>query len=170
MVRRSLILSLLLFSLSTTHGQSGLCDTSYWNHTYSNERLKIYDSCYTITATVRALIPPSLNGDGDYHIYMQPDSQYIWMINYRDTAYSGLCEGVDSSLYQICVTCLNAEEICKGPITDTGAGGLEQSDACLNFNDTVYLPNAGEYVQATGPFIYDKVHCWNELHPISKMA
>jgi len=160
---------LLFFVLTKINAQSGLCDTAYWNHTYSNERLKIYDSCYTITGTINLLLPPTFTGDGDYHIYVKVDTQYLWMLNYRDTNYSKLCEGLDSAGYRICITCLNVEEVCKGPVTTGGAEGAVESNACINFSDTVYLPNTGEYVRATGPFVYDTVHCWNELHPISKM-
>ena len=172
------IVFLLSFTLSKAFGQAGLCDTFYWNHTYANERLKIYDSCVTITATMSAIfIPPCYicpsvpgTGDGDYHIYIYPDSQYVWMNTYRDTAYSKLCEGSDSSAYLVCPTCLNVEEVCHGDITDTGPDGTVENSACANFTDTLYVPNQGEHIMVTGPFIYDTVHCWNEIHPVSKMA
>lgn len=169
MKRKLLLAFLLLFALSKINAQSGLCDTAYWNHTYANERLKIYDSCYTITGTIDLLLPPTFTGDGDYHIYVKVDTQYSWMLSYRDSIYLRSCSGVDSAGYRICITCLNVEEVCKGAITDGGADGAVENAACLNFNDTVYLPNTGEYVRATGPFVYDTVHCWNELHPISRM-
>lgn len=164
------LLLVMQFVAPRAYGQHGICDTAYWNHTYANQRLKIYDSCYTIRGKIQIYIPPSLNGDGDYHIYVQPDSAYQWMTSYRDTNYVKLCEGSDSSGYLICPTCLNVEEICKGAITDGGAEGTVEKAACLNFNDTVYLPNLGEYVQITGPFVYDTVHCWNELHPVSSVS
>lgn len=160
---------LLFFALTKINAQSGLCDTAYWNHTYANERLRIYDSCYTITGTIYLLLPPSFTGDGDYHIYVQVDTPYVWMLNYRDSTYLKSCLGLDSAGYHICNSCLNVEEVCKGTITDGGADGMVENAACYNFNDTVYLPNTGEHVRATGPFVYDTVHCWNELHPISKM-
>ena len=169
-MKKKLLLAFLLFcAFSQVYGQTGFCDTAYWNHTYANFRLKVYDSCYTITGTVQILLQPLLTGDGDYHIYIQPDSAYQWMTTYRDTAFTSHCAGVDSAGYHICTTCLNVEEICKGAVVDGGAAGTVETDACIGFNDTVYLPNTGEYVQATGPFVYDTVHCWNELHPISKM-
>ncbi len=163
------ILGLLFVAISNSYGQSGLCDTAYWNHTYYNQRLRIYDSCYTIKGTLKVLLAPSLTGDGDYHLYIQPDSTYQWMVKFRDSSYVKHCAGIDSNGYTICTTCLNVEEICKGTITDGGSVGAAENAKCKNFNDTVYLPNTGEYVQVTGPFVYDTVHCWNELHPVSHM-
>lgn len=170
-MKKNLLVALLLFfTFSFAFGQGGLCDTSYWNHTYSNARLKIYDSCRTITGVVKIEIPPTLTGDGDYHIYVQPDSQYQWMQYYRDTNFIKLCEGSDSTGYQICPTCLNVEEVCKGAVVDGGALGDTETAACVSFSDTVYLPNTNERVEVTGPYVYDTVHCWNELHPVSKMV
>jgi len=161
----------LLAAGAVLDAQSGLCDTAYWNHTYSNYRLKIYDSCLTITGVVKVEIPPSLTADGDYHIYVQPDSQYQWMQYFRDSNYIKLCEGDDSSEYElVCASCLNVEEVCKGAVVDVGASGDTEKAACANFSDTVYLPNTGERVEVTGPYVYDIIHCWNELHPVSKMV
>lgn len=161
-----LILVLIIYCQRGS-AQAGLCDTAYWNHTYANPRLMIYDSCVTIRATIKILDPPLLTGDGDYHIYVQPDSQYRWMIYYRDSLYSLHC-GHDLS-GDTFPGMLNVEEICKGTIEDTGPLGAIENAACANFNDNVYLPNTGEYCEITGPLVYDSVHCWNEIHPVSRM-
>ncbi len=168
MKRTLLLVGLLFIAFSNVNGQ-GLCDTMYWHHTYLNERLKIYDSCVTITATIDILDPPFLTGDGDYHIYTTPDAPYTYMVNYRTAPYKALCLGTDSTLKF--PGCLNVEEICKGTPTDTGYDGKVEKSACSStFNDTVYLPNIGEHVLIQGTFIYDTVHCWNEIHPVSTMA
>lgn len=174
-MKKNLLFTILLFAaFVTSYGQSGLCSVSYWNQTYANARLKIYDSCMTITGVVKYEIPPSGlfgTGDGDYHIYILPDTQYSWMVSYRDTNYLKLCEGSDSGGYRlICIPCLNVEEVCKGAPTDAGAQASVDSACHGVFNDSIYLPNVGEYVRCSGPFIYDTVHCWNELHPISYMV
>jgi len=168
-MRKILLSTFLSLVILALFGQN-VCDTTYWNHTYANARLKIYNQgCMSITGTIKTLLPPALTGDGDYHIYVLPDTQYSWMVSYRDSAYLPLCEGSDSDGYRlICIPCLNVEEVCKGAPTDASVSSIVDS-ACENFNDTTYLPNVGEYVRATGPFIYDTVHCWNELHPISSM-
>ncbi len=154
----------LSIALSEAYGQ-GLCDTTYWNHTYYNQRLKIYDSCVVFDGTIDLLDPPLLTGDGDYHIYTAPDSAYQWMVSYRTAAFLKTCLGTDSTYS--CPTCLNIEEVCKGTPTDGGTDGAVEKAACNGFNDTVYLPNMGEHVRVHGPFIYDSVHCWNEIHPVS---
>ena len=172
-MKKTLLTSALsLFVISVAFCQT-VCDTNYWNHTYANARLKVYNQgCQTITGTIKALIQPGGllgTGDGDYHIYVLPDSEYAWMVSYRDTNYLKLCEGSDSAGYRLlCTPCLNVEEVCKGAATDASVSATVDS-ACQGFNDTVYLPNVGEYVRCSGPFIYDTVHCWNELHPISHM-
>jgi hypothetical protein len=164
------ILRLVFFMvivLSEAHGQ-GVCDTSYWNHTYYNQRLKVYDSCVTISATIKLLDPPLFTGDGDYHIYTTPDSAYTWMVDYRTPAFLKQCLGTDSTLKF--AGALNVEEICKGTPTDAGTDGTVEKAACNGFNDTVYLPNIGEHVRIRGTFIYDTVHCWNEIHPVTACA
>jgi len=164
MKRKLRVLLFALVAFSSTYGQ-GLCDTAYWHHTYLNNRLKIYDSCVTITAVIDLLDPPLLTGDGDYHIYTTPDTNYAWMVNFRTPKYKAMCLGTDSTLKF--PGCLNVEEVCKGTITDLGTDGAIENAACNGFSDTVYLPNIGEHVKIIGPFIYDTVHCWNEIHPVS---
>lgn len=167
-MKRTLRLVLFLcIAVSSAYGQ-GLCDTAYWHHTYYNQRLKVYDSCVTFDGTIDLLDPPILTGDGDYHIYAAPDSAYQWMVKYRTEAFQKTCLGTDSTF--ACPTCLNVEEICKGSPTDAGTDGTVERAACNGFNDTVYLPNLGEHVRIKGPFIYDSVHCWNEIHPVSSCA
>lgn len=164
-MKKILLPLLLLTGTIQVHAQSGLCDTAYFNHTYNNSSLMIYDSCVTITATIKLLDPPFLTGDRDYHIYTQPDSQYRWMIYHRDSAFVALCQGSLSG--DTFPGWLNVEEICKGP---SGGGSNPADAACGVFNSSVYLPNTGEYVAITGPYRYDIVHCWNEIHPVSKMV
>jgi hypothetical protein len=168
-MKRLLQLAIIIcIGFSDAYAQSGICDTSYWNHTYLNNRLKVYDSCVTVTATIYLLDPPFLTGDGDYYIYTTPDSAYAWMVNYRTPSFLKYCLGTDSSAKF--TGKLNVEEVCKGTITDGGTDGVIENAACNGFNDTVYLPNIGEHVKIIGPFIYDTVHCWNEIHPVSTMV
>ena len=84
-MKKNLLAAFILFAaLSKSYGQ-GLCDTAYWHHTYLNQRLKIYDSCSSIKGTIDLMLSPPLTGDGDYHIYVLPDSGYEWMQTYRDS-------------------------------------------------------------------------------------
>ena len=171
-MRKILLTALFSVFITAFAFSQAICDSNYWNHTYANARLKVYQQgCQTITGVIKSLLPPSFTGDGDYHIYVLPDSQFAWMVSYRDSDYLKLCEGSDSADYRlICIPCLNVEEVCKGAaLSSSGVQGVVDS-ACENFNDTTYLPAVGEHVAATGPFIYDTVHCWNELHPITRMV
>ena len=162
-MKKNLLLLFMFIGLSQVYSQ-GICDTALWHHTYLNQRLKIYDSCVTFEGKIDLLDPPFLTGDGDYHIYAAPDPAYQWMVKYRTIAFQKTCLGLDSTF--ACPTCLNVEEVCKGAPTDTGYDGKVENAACSTFNDTVYLPNYGEHVTIKGPFIFDSVHCWNEIHPV----
>ena len=168
MKKGQLLIAFCMFVGITKFFGQGLCDTAYWNHTYLNNRLAIYDSCVTIAATIELLDPPLLTGDADYHIYTLPDPLWAWMVSYRTPAYQAMCLGSDSLLQF--PGCLNVEEICKGIIVDGGTDGALIHAACDNWSDTTYLPNVGEHVLITGPFIYDTVHCWNEIHPVSNCS
>ncbi len=56
------------------------------------------------------------------------------------------------------------EPICVAAIT--------QSDAvapCAGLVNNVYLPNIGEYVKVTGPYVTDNDHRWNEIHPVTSI-
>ena len=49
---------------------------------------------------------------------------------------------------------------------------ISQSDAvapCQVLTNTVYLPNAGEHVKVTGPYVTDNDHGWNEIHPVTSI-
>jgi hypothetical protein len=40
---------------------------------------------------------------------------------------------------------------------------------CNGWTNPLYLPNVGEHVRVTGPWVLDPSHGWNEIHPVSGM-
>ena len=138
--------------------QSTLCDSTLWQHVYSPARLQpVIQPCVTITGVVGQLLPPALTADGDYHIYILPDTQYTWMIHYGNPSNwnnDGFFPGY-----------LNVEIVCAGTTSDTAAIA-----ACHNFSNQAYVPNTGEYVRVVAPFCFDNYHKWNEMHPVTSIT
>jgi hypothetical protein len=100
-----------------------------------------------VSGTVYSLI---YEADGDIHIRLTVDSEFNYMLNSYN--YSGQYGK------------LVLEPICATTVTQSDA-----ISSCQGFTNTVYIPNVGERVTATGPFVTDTDHGWNELHPVSKI-
>ena len=124
------------------------CDTLFIEHTYNWHNLNLKLRCVTMTGTVQLILPPSQTGDGDSHIYILPDAGYDSLV-YSPTTFP---------------TWLNVEETCTGTPLDTTVDPY-----CANWPNPLYLPNVGERVRCTGPWVFDPTHGWNEIHPVSGM-
>jgi hypothetical protein len=124
------------------------CDTLFINHTYNWHNLNQKLPCVTLTGTIQLILPPSTTGDGDAHIYILPDSAYDSLI-YSPSNFP---------------TWLNVEETCVGTPLDTSVDPY-----CANWTNPLYLPNIGEHVRCTGPWVFDPTHGWNEVHPVCDM-
>jgi Bacterial Ig domain/Secretion system C-terminal sorting domain len=127
---------------------SPTCDTLFINHTYNWHNLNQKLSCVTMTGTIQLILPPSQTGDGDAHIYILPDTAYDSLV-YSPTTFP---------------TWLNVEETCVGTPLDTTVDPY-----CRNWTNPLYLPNIGEHVRCTGPWVFDPTHGWNEIHPVCDM-
>ena len=139
---------ILLTAITSARAQTPQCDASLWNHVYNSYRLTIDSACMNVTGTVYTLI---YEADGDIHIRLTVDSPFLYMLN--SSNYSGE-EGK-----------LVLEPICATTVTQSDA-----ISSCANFTNTVYIPNVGEKVIVTGPYVTDTDHGWNELHPVSKIT
>jgi len=124
------------------------CDTLFIEHTYNWHNLNLKLRCVTMTGTVQLILPPAQTGDGDAHIYILPDAGYDSLV-YSPTTFP---------------TWLNVEETCVGTPLDTTVDPY-----CNGWPNPLYLPNVGERVRCTGPWVFDPVHGWNEIHPVSGM-
>lgn len=38
--------------------------------------------------------------------------------------------------------------------------------ACMNYSNSIKIPTQGDSITVTGRFVFDKLHRWNELHPV----
>ena len=124
------------------------CDSLFISHTYNWHNLNQKLPCVTLTGTIQLILPPSQTGDGDAHIYILPDSAYDSLI-YSPSQFP---------------TWLNVEETCVGTPLDTTVDPY-----CHNWTNPLYLPNIGEHVRCTGPWVFDPTHGWNEVHPVCDM-
>lgn len=124
------------------------CDSLFISHTYNWNNLTLKQPCVTMTGTIQLILPPSQTGDGDAHIYILPDSPYINLV-YSPTTFPNW---------------LNVEETCVGTPLDTTVDPY-----CSNWTNPLYLPNIGEHVRCTGPWVFDPTHGWNEIHPVCDM-
>ena len=113
-------------------------------HVYSKNRLTIIDDYVTVTGIVK-LIEASI--DGDIHIQIMIDSVYNHMLTVNNfTKQNG---------------CLVAEIVCFND---------SPFRICNNYVSGIELPELGDYIQISGPLVFDKRHKWNEIHPIEKLV
>ncbi|CAM6001593.1 unnamed protein product [Sphagnum balticum] len=101
-----------------------------------------------VTGTIYSLI---YEADGDIHIRLTVDSPFTYMLNASN--YSGELGKL------VC------EPICATTVTQSDA-----ISSCAGFTNTVYIPNVGEHVAVTGPYVTDNDHGWNELHPVTSIV
>jgi hypothetical protein len=125
------------------------CDASLWTHVYHPQRLKIIDSCKTVSGVIQSI---KKENDGDYHIQLKLDSQFSNLINSANVKYQ----------YGFLVL----EPVCQGTVTQSDA-----KSACMNFKSTLVIPPKGSYVTVTGSYVLDLQHdSWAEIHPISSIV
>jgi len=128
-------------------GSTPVCDSTLWAHVYNSYRLVIHTACMSVTGIVTDSYSEA---DGDYHIRLQVDTQFRYLLNADNNA--------DEDGDLVC------EPICAAAITQTDAIA-----PCQGLTNTVYLPGIGEYVKITGPYVTDNDHGWNELHPVTSI-
>jgi hypothetical protein len=142
------LLSVLVFFISfLAKSQAPHCDATLWNHVYHSYRLQIDSGCMNVTGHV---YNQTQEADGDIHIRISVDTPFLYMLNSAN--YSGEYGK------------LVVEPVCVVTVTQSDA-----VSSCVGFTNTVYIPNDGEYVVVTGPYITDNDHGWNELHPVTSI-
>jgi hypothetical protein len=119
------------------------------SHVYNPGRLEIIKPTITASGIVEA---KREEADGDYHILVQLDSQYS---NLTNQANANLQNGW-----------LVVEIICVLPVM--------QQDAiapCSNYTNTIPIPNIGDHITFTGPYVLDSEHSyWAEIHPVYSLT
>jgi hypothetical protein len=118
------------------------------SHIYNPDRLVVYRDCQTVSGIVDMVI---VEADGDYHIRLG-----------LDTAYQNLTNSVNNSdQYGDLVL----EIVCVNTVTQTDA-----IDACHSYVNHVTVPQEGQHIIATGPYVWDTDHGWTEIHPVYSLT
>jgi hypothetical protein len=118
------------------------------SHIYNPDRLVVYKDCQTVSGIVDRVI---VEADGDYHIRLG-----------LDTAYQNLTNSVNNSdQYGDLVL----EIVCANTVTQTDAVGV-----CQNYVNHVTVPQEGQHIIATGPYVWDTDHGWTEIHPVYSLT
>ncbi len=111
---------------------------------YHPNRLRLLEPCKTVTGVVAFV---RREPDGDYHIGLRLDPGQEGLLNAKNnTEQSGA---------------LIVEIICANPVTQADA-----ISACATYHNTLSAPTVGSHISATGPYVLDLDHGWNEIHPV----
>lgn len=117
-------------------------------HVYNPARLQPVKNCVTASGITDSVI---VEDDGDYHVWFHVDSQYANLPNSENNGYR---QGD-----------LLAEIIC--------ANMVYQQDAvlaCEGYTNQIPIPNVGQNITVTGPYVLDSVHGWMEIHPVYSLV
>ncbi len=118
------------------------------SHIYNPDRLVVYKDCLTVSGTVDRVI---VENDGDYHIRLRLDPPYQNLTNNVN----------DNQQYGDLVL----EIVCANTVTQPDA-----IDACQNYINHVTVPQEGQHIVATGPYVLDTDHGWTEIHPVLSLT
>lgn len=128
-------------------GDSIACDTTLWDYVYHPSRLKIINDCTSVSGTISSI---RVEADGDYHIGLNVDPQYQNLINE---------ENIQNQHGNLVL-----EVICQKPVKQESA-----IKVCSNYSGHIDIPNIGDHVIVTGPYVLDLQHGgWAEIHPVNK--
>lgn len=112
-------------------------------HTYHADRLLVLQACITATGTIDAV---KAEPDGDDHIRIHLDPQFAYMLN------------------SVNVSKQHGDLVVEPECMHT----VSQADAvfsCSNYTNPLTVPTLHSHVSVTGPWVTDKDHGWNEIHP-----
>lgn len=124
--------------------QQQYCNTGIWKYVYTKRRLRVIDSCITITGIV---IQQSREKDGDLHMLIQPDEGQEQLL-----ARKNLRRKKGSFVVEI---------VCAYPTRKKYV-----QDDCANYINQVFFGNPGDHVRITGSRVIDKRNGWTEIHPV----
>jgi hypothetical protein len=92
-----------------------------------------------------------VEAEGDYHIRLG-----------LDTPHRNLTNGVNNSdQYGDLVL----EIVCTNTVTQQDA-----MDVCQNYVNHVPVPQEGQHIVATGPYVWDTDHGRTEIHPVYSLT
>ena len=154
--------------ISPAPGPKLWCDPTLWNHVFNRTRLQIIDNCTSVTGTVISSFEVN---DGDQHIQLLPDRQYLKLLNKKniELQFGSLV------IEPICShdpTIINNSTVLDAAV-DLADGAIENDSiaACRGYvrEVNVYIPKVGEHVRVTGSYVLDTLHGWMEIHPVTQI-
>jgi hypothetical protein len=147
---KTFIILLALFTSCMAVAQNRLppCDTALWKHLKGQDKFVIRQSCITVTGTILSV---EIKKDGDEHILLKPDADYVRLLNDRNKKK---LQG-----------CLVLEIICANTSAEP-----EAKAACKGYTNTIAIPKKGDHISATGTLVIDNNHGWIEVHPVSSIT
>ena len=119
-----------------------------WQHIYNPQRMELQKRCVTVTGVI---VNTRREPDGDLHLRLKLDSQFVSMLNDGNTSNQSRD--------------LVVEPICDHTGTQTDAIG-----ACKTFQSTIPHYRAGTRVMVTGSYVRDHEHGWMEIHPVTRIT
>ena len=136
---------------NSTKSTQGICDQSLWNHVYQPARLRVVDPCITITGTITKI---GLDPDGDTHVLLAPDPQFLHYINNVNV------KQLNGNLM--------VEAVCFHQIKPNL---IDANAACRNYQSNIAIPPLHSHVQVTGSYVIDtETGGWAEIHPVSSIS
>ena len=112
-------------------------------HVYSPDRLQLLAPCVTVTGVVDAV---RSERDGDYHVLLRLDPGEEKYLNAKNASELGD---------------LVLEPVCEVTVTQADAIA-----ACAGYSNPLRVPPVGSRISVTGPWVLDRDHGWQEIHPV----
>ncbi len=145
-----------LIAGAVVYGPSVLKDNSLCHdpdsissHVYNPSRLQTIKPCIIASGTVE---DKRMEADGDYHILVLLDSQYSNLTNQANVDHQN--------------GWLVVEIICALHVNQTDAIA-----PCMNYTNTIPIPNISQHVTFSGPYVLDSDHYyWAEVHPVYSLT
>jgi len=128
-----------------------VCTADPRAHVYNPDRLETIDPCVALTGTIEL---ERAEPDGDYHVRLRLDP--------GQTCGAQPCTNAVNDSQQ--AGDLVMEPVCENPVTQTDAQA-----ACQGFQNPLIVPSVSSHVIAIGPFVLDRDHGWNEIHPLESI-
>ena len=118
------------------------------SHVYHPDRLQVLQPCITVSGTIDF---ERKEADGDYHIGLKLDPQYVSLVN--------ACNA----------TCLNGAEhgdLVLEPVCELTVTQADAVASCAGYHNPIVVPPVGRHVNVTGAYVLDLDHGWTEIHPL----
>ncbi len=127
------------------------CDLSLMRYVHSPARLKIVEGCVTIRGTV---ISKYINPwDGDYHVNIRPDAEFMYLLNDADRKKGRLV----------------TEFVCQSRFSIRRIIKKNEKQVCEGYSNFLQIPKMGDYVEMTGIHVDDVQEGHMEIHPVTNI-